>query len=104
MAGGEGFSVDTATLTDTAAAVRLVADTQREHRLSELVGERASYGDDELQGAFAQFCSRWSDGLDVLTQDAATISDTLDSTVATYRMADELNGGPSVPGGGGVLE
>lgn len=73
--------------------------------LTELVGEAAAYGDDEVYGAFADFCSRWSDGLDVLTKDAGTIADSLDATVATYRTADELSGGLLAPGGGGsVLE
>jgi hypothetical protein len=80
-------------LSDTAAAVREVSQTQRGHRLSELVGGASGFGDDQVQAAFGDFCSRWSDGLDVLTGDAAAIADALDAAVATYRMTDELNAG-----------
>ena len=104
MAGELGYVVDTAALTDMATAVRAVSQAQGGHRLAELPADVGSYGDDEMYAAFVQFCLRWSDGFDILTRDAAVIADTLDSAVATYRAAEEINGDLFAPCSGGVVE
>lgn len=103
MTGGAGYAMDAVTLTETAATVRAVSQTQHGNPLAGLAGDSVAYGDDEVHAAFAQFCSRWSDGVDVLTRDAATIADTLDSAVSTYRAAEEVNGTLFAPGNGGFL-
>jgi hypothetical protein len=98
LAGGNQVTVDTVALSDTATAVRGVIRAQRGRRLTELAAQAAVFGEQGVQDAFDQFCSRWSDGLDVLTADAAAISDTLDAVVAAYRLTDELNADRYRPG------
>jgi hypothetical protein len=47
------------------------------------------YGNAELGDAVSDFCDRWSDGLDILTDDARSISDSLTRVARAYRATDE---------------
>lgn len=56
-----------------------------------LCGDAALYGHAPLHDALMDFCVRWSDGLDVLTDDAGQIGDALTRVSNAYRA---VNGQP----------
>ena len=71
---GAGFHVDLTELDETAAGITASVGDQTRHRRDELPGIS---GDGELREAFDEFRDRWSEGLDLLTADAATIAEAL---------------------------
>ena len=86
---GPGFHVDIATLDEASAGIAETIDNQKRLELSKLPGPSEMYGDDDLHDALKDYCHRWDDGLDILTDDARKISDSLKSVARAYRQADQ---------------
>lgn len=89
---GPGFHVDVGVVGEAATGITQSVQDQDNFALRGLCGEVDLYGHAELHGALREFCSRWSDGLDVLTDDAAAIGETLSKVVQTYRQVDAAAG------------
>jgi hypothetical protein len=62
---------------------------QRDFKLNRLPGPSGMYGDIGLHDAMRDYCHQWNDGLDILTDDARTISDALSRAARAYRAVDE---------------
>ncbi|MEU4564355.1 hypothetical protein AB0F72_38735 [Actinoplanes sp. NPDC023936] len=88
---GTVFHVDLATIDEAASAIARTVAEQDQSGLHELQSSAAHHGDDELAGAFRDYCGRWSDGLDLLTEDARLISDALSRAASAYRAVDEAS-------------
>ncbi|MET3424135.1 hypothetical protein BJ973_003347 [Actinoplanes tereljensis] len=86
---GREFHVDIATLDAAAAGIAETIDDQQRLALSRLPGPTGMYGDDDLHDAMAEFSKRWDDGLQILTEDAAAIGDSLVRVARAYRATDE---------------
>ncbi|BBH66683.1 hypothetical protein ACTI_33680 [Actinoplanes sp. OR16] len=87
---GSVFHVDLAAMDEAASGIaRTVADHDRSG-LSDLEQPAAGYGDDDMAGAFHEFCDRWNSGLDLLTEDARLISEVLARAASVYRETDEV--------------
>ena len=87
---GAGFHVDLARLDEAAAGITASILDQVRHGLGELPDVD---GAAEVREAFRDFCGRWRDGTDVLTEDAARIAETLRQAAAIYRATDEASAG-----------
>jgi hypothetical protein len=86
---GPGFHVDIATLDEASAGITETIDNQKRLELSKLPGPEQMYGDDDLHDAFKDYCHRWDDGFDILTDDANKISDSLQRVAQAYRSVDQ---------------
>ena len=82
---GPGFHVDIQALEEAGAAISQSVADQDKSELAGLCGPPARYGHGGLHGAFEDFCDRWSDGLDLLTDDAKAIGEMLGRVARTYR-------------------
>lgn len=67
------------------------ADAGRGFSNLELTGEQVGHAG--LQGAFSQFCDRWSWGVRTLVQDANTIAEELGLTAGAYYDAEQYASG-----------
>ncbi|CAM3783968.1 hypothetical protein [Smaragdicoccus niigatensis] len=92
MIEGVGFRVDVTALEDAAAGIDHSVESQDSFELRELCGPPALYGHDRVHSEFQSFCARWSDGLDLLTDDASKVSAALTRAAQGYRKADQNNG------------
>lgn len=86
---GDGFHVDVEDLTQAARGITRSVQGQDGFELRGLCGEPSLYGHPGVHDALMEFCVRWSEGLDVLTDDAGEISDTLKRAAEAYRTADD---------------
>jgi hypothetical protein len=66
---------------------------QSSFELRDLCGDTSLYGHDGIHSSLMNFCVRWSDGLDILTDDAAAIGDVLTKAAAAYRATDSAAAG-----------
>ncbi|WP_346056625.1 hypothetical protein [Amycolatopsis dongchuanensis] len=89
MTHGSGFSVDVDAVAEAATGITQSVSDQRSFHLRDLCGDSGLYGHQGVHDALMDFCVRWSDGLDVLTDDADRIGETLTKVVAAYRGTDE---------------
>ncbi|MGW4941858.1 hypothetical protein ACWEOZ_09745 [Actinoplanes sp. NPDC004185] len=85
---GPGFHVDIDALERAADGIVRTVDDQRRSQLENAGGSADVYGDEGLHGALTNFCDRWSDGLDLLTEDARTVGDILSRAAKAYRAVD----------------
>jgi hypothetical protein len=85
---GPQFHVDIAKLDEAAKGIADCVAGQHDFKLNRLPGPSEMYGDGGLHDAMHDYCDRWSDGLDILTDDARTISDALSRAAAAYRAVD----------------
>ncbi|EMD23486.1 hypothetical protein [Amycolatopsis azurea] len=86
---GPGFHVDVGKLEEAASGITKSVDDQSNFELRDLCGDSAQYGHNGIHDALMNFCVRWSDGLDTLTDDADSIGEVLTKAVAAYRAVDE---------------
>lgn len=86
---GRGWHVETEALETGANGVSRSVHDQESFELRGLCGGTELYGHAGVHDALADFCVRWSDGLDLLTEDAREISGTLTRVAQAYRDADE---------------
>jgi hypothetical protein len=101
---GPGFHVDVDSVDEAAMGITQSVQDQENFQLRGLCGDARLYGHAGLHDALTEFCVRWSDGLDTLTEDAAAIGDTLSRAAQVYRAVDETAAGSlrSDPGVGAV--
>jgi hypothetical protein len=85
---GPGFHVDVDKLDEAATGIRQSVDDQANFELRGLCGDSSLYGHSSVHDALMDFCVRWSDGLDTLTDDASAIADTLSRASQAYRTID----------------
>ena len=90
---GPGFHVDVSKLTEAANGISASVADQDRFALKRLPGQSTQYGNDDLHDAFADYCNRWNDGLDILTEDAKAISDSLSRVAQAYQAADRAAAG-----------
>jgi hypothetical protein len=80
--------VDVPVLNEAAAGLIDSINDQEGSRLADAPGGPDLYGDGDLHAAITEFCDRWSFGLDVLTDDARAIADSLRRAAGAYLAAD----------------
>jgi hypothetical protein len=83
------YHVDIPKVEEAAAGIATSVEGQHDFQLKRLPGRTEMYGDAELSEALGDLCDRWSDGLDILTEDARAISDALSRVARAYRATDE---------------
>jgi hypothetical protein len=98
---GPGFHVDVDAVERAASGITQSVADQDNFELRGLCGEPEMYGHAALHDALAEYCGRWSEGLDVLTDDAEAIGEALTEVAQVYRGVDEaearaLSGDPAV--------
>ncbi|MGW4489018.1 hypothetical protein ACWEOE_34935 [Amycolatopsis sp. NPDC004368] len=76
-------------LDEAATGIRQSVDDQENFELRGLCGDSGLYGHSGVHDALMDFCVRWSDGLDTLTDDAGAIADTLSRATQAYRAIDD---------------
>jgi hypothetical protein len=86
---GPGFHVDVTKVTEAAKGIADTIGDQDRFELRELPGRSVQYGDDDLHDSLAEYCDRWSEGLDILTKDAKTISESLFRVAQAYQVSDQ---------------
>ena len=90
---GPGFHVEIGTLESASAGIQDSVADQNGSALSQLDQAASVYGHDRLHKSMENFCDRWSDGIDLLTQDAKVIGDLLGKVAQAYRAADQAAAG-----------
>ncbi|MEV6872556.1 hypothetical protein [Amycolatopsis sp. NPDC051128] len=90
---GPGFHVDVGKVEEAANGIKRSVTDQSSFELRDLCGDTGLYGHDRIHNALMNFCVRWSDGLDTLTDDAEAIGDVLAKAAAAYRTADSVAAG-----------
>ena len=88
---GPNFHVDVSALDRAANGLVTSFEDHDRSDLADVPGDSAAYGNDDLHAAFADFCERWSYGLDVLTEDARVIGGSLRAVADAYRGADRAS-------------
>jgi hypothetical protein len=101
---GPGWHVDVDEIDEAANGIRDSVRDQDSFELRGLCGDADLYGHPGVHDALMDFCVRWSDSLDTLTDDAGTIGDALSRVSHAYRTVDEAaaRSMPSDPGAGAV--
>lgn len=88
---GPGFHVDADKLAEAGTGISRSVKDQQSFQLRGLCGDSDLYGHQPLHDALMDFCVRWSDGLDILTDDAGKIGDALTRAANAYRGIDAAN-------------
>jgi hypothetical protein len=86
---GPGFHVEIDALDSAARGITQSVRDQDAFELRGLCGDVTLYGHAGVHDVLMDFCVSWSDGLDVLTDDADAIGDSLTRVANTYRSVDE---------------
>ena len=86
---GTGFHVDVDVLDIARKGIIQSVHDQEIFELRGLCGDAGLYGHAGVHNALADFCARWSAGLDTLTEDAGVIGDCLARAADAYRGIDE---------------
>jgi hypothetical protein len=89
---GPGFHVDVSALDEASSGITQSVADQKSSELEDLCRDEQTYGHDGVHGALKNFCDRWNDGLDLLTEDAKAIGDTLGQVARAYRTTDAASG------------
>lgn len=98
---GQGFHVEVDVLDTAATGIKQSVQDQDNFELRGLCGETDQYGHAPLRDAFMDFCTRWSEGLDSLTDEGEAIGETLSKVADAYRTVDE-NAAQSLPADPGL--
>ena len=85
---GPGFHVDVDVLEVAAADIAQSVADQRAAPLADVDLAAGAYGHAGLHRSIQDFCERWNAGLDLLLEDAKTVSDVLARASRAYREAD----------------
>ncbi|MCR6484079.1 hypothetical protein M8542_14755 [Amycolatopsis sp. OK19-0408] len=88
---GPGFHVDVDVLDNAAEGIAQSVHDQETFELRGLCGDAGLYGHAGVHSALADYCARWSAGLDTLVEDAGMIGDCLKRTSDAYRGIDEAS-------------
>jgi hypothetical protein len=88
---GPGFHVDVDTVAEAGTGITQSVTDQENFELRGLCGDSALYGHQGLHDALMDFCVRWSDGLDVLADDAGKIGAALTRAADAYRGIDDAS-------------
>ena len=86
---GPGFHVDADVLDNAAKGITQSVHDQQTFELRGLCGDAELYGHGGVHAALADYCARWSGGLDTLTEDAGVVGDCLTHVAEAYRGIDE---------------
>jgi hypothetical protein len=86
---GPGFHVDVDAVDEAARGITESVHDQEGFELRGLCGDTGLYGHVGVHDALMDFATRWSDGLDILTEDASAVGDALTHAVQAYRSIDE---------------
>lgn len=86
---GPGFHVDVDVLDNAGKGITQSVHDQETFALRGLCGDAELYGHAGVHNALADYCARWSAGLDTLTEDAGVIGDCLTHAADAYRGIDE---------------
>lgn len=90
---GPGFHVDVGKVEEAANGIKRSVTDQSSFELRDLCGDTSLYGHDGIHNALMNFCVRWSDGLDILTDDADAIGNVLTRAAAAYQVTDSAAAG-----------
>ncbi|GAA4536458.1 hypothetical protein [Amycolatopsis samaneae] len=82
---GPGFHVEIEVLESASKSMGQVAADQDGFALRGLCGEPPMYGHNGVHDALAEFCGRWSVGLDALSDRARSMGDLLGKAAKAYR-------------------
>lgn len=86
---GPGFHVEVNVLDNAAKGIIQSVHDQQTFELRGLCGDTELYGHAGVHDALADYCARWSAGLDRLTEDAGVIGECLKHVADAYRGVDE---------------
>lgn len=90
---GPGFHVDIEVLESASKSMGEIVHDQDSFAIRGLCGEAAMYGHGGVHDALAEFCGRWSVGLDALCDRARDMSGSLGSAARAYRAAEQNHKG-----------
>ena len=93
MVDGPGFHAEVDVLQSAADGVTASVADQRGAALDQVDRGGEAYGHDRVRQAVESFCDRWSEGLDLLLEDAEAIGDLLAEVARAYRDADAAAAG-----------
>ena len=85
----DGFRVDLAALKNAADGVSGTLEQVNRRKVSDIDCDPQAFGHDRLAETVADFCDRWSQGVEHLATDAREISGQLTDCVASYEAADQ---------------
>jgi hypothetical protein len=85
---GPGFHVEVDALDVAAKGITQTVHDQDAFKLSRLYGDATLYNHAGLHDALSEFCQRWSDSLEALTDDADAIGEGLTRVANVYRSVD----------------
>jgi hypothetical protein len=88
---GPGFHVEVDVLESASTSMGEIVHDENSFQLRGLCGEPPLYGHDGVHGALAEFCGRWSVGLDALADRAGDLGDLLGKAAKAYRAAEHSN-------------
>ncbi|GHG33364.1 MULTISPECIES: hypothetical protein [Amycolatopsis] len=88
---GPGFHVEIELLEAASKNMAQIVRDQDGFELRGLCGEAEIYGHQGVHSGLAEFCGRWSVGLDALADRAERMGDTLGEAAKVYRGVDEAN-------------
>lgn len=88
---GPGFHVEIEVLESASKSMGEIVHDQDGFELRGLCGEPSLYGHGGIHDALAEFCGRWSVGLDALCDRARDMSGALGDAAKAYREAERTN-------------
>ncbi|KFZ80823.1 hypothetical protein ED92_10860 [Amycolatopsis sp. MJM2582] len=88
---GPGFHVELEVLESASKGMGEVVSDQEGFELRGLCGEPRLYGHDGVHAALAEFCGRWSVGLDALADRARDLGGLLGAAAKAYREVEHTN-------------
>ncbi|GAA4546390.1 hypothetical protein [Amycolatopsis samaneae] len=90
---GPGFHVEIELLETASRNMAQIVHDQDGFELRGLCGESEIYGHEGVHSGLAEFCGRWSVGLDALADRAERMGDKLGEAAKAYRGVDQANAG-----------
>lgn len=88
---GPGFHVEIEALESASRSMIETLEDQNNFELRGLCGPSEMYGHDGVHAGFADFCQRWSVGLDALCDRARAMGHKLRDAAKVYRNVDATN-------------
>lgn len=85
----EGFEVDLKVLNGAVEGIDSTVEAMGQCEVADICGPPAEYGNEILHGAFENFCDEWQEGIELLLEDAETISKALKGASKTYHATDD---------------
>lgn len=79
-----GFEVELDVLKGAADAVSQTMRDMQSCQVDDICGPPEEYGHDGLHAAFEHFCGRWQEGVEILLEDGAAISEALRGALRSY--------------------